>query len=131
MKLPTSLAVVALATAAFAPAAPAAAYDSSTSGIVTVRVVSAVDGMPVERVPVQLSASGSVVDGMTDKSGVVRFDGVQSGIASVETAERAIGSCSQTVSVRKGGATEITIRLRPQTAFGIAAWAPNSSACGS
>jgi len=120
---------VALGAAAVFCAVPSMAFDASTSGSVSVRVVSAVDGLPVERVPVQLSASGSIVDGLTDRNGVVRFAGVQSGIASVETSERAIGACAQTVSVRKGAATEITIRVRAQDASATDAWVPSSSSC--
>jgi hypothetical protein len=118
----------ALVAAAVFCAVPSIAFDSS-AGSVNVRVVSADNGLPVERVPVQLSASGSIIDGMTDRNGIVRFAGVQSGIASVETSERAIGACAQTVSVRNGAATEITIRVRAPEASAIDAWVASSPNC--
>lgn len=129
MRLSTFLATVALATAAILPAAPSAAYDTSSVGTINVRVVSATNGMPLERVPVQVSVAGTTVDALTDKSGYVHFAAVQSGIASVETSERAIGACAQTVAVRKGAATDVTIRLLPADQLNDG-WTPRLSSCG-
>jgi len=122
MKPSTFLAAVALATAALIPAAPTLAYDTG-SGALNVRLVSSVDGLPVQGMPVTISAGGVVVDAITDAGGIAHFGSVQAGLVSIEAEERIMGGCAQTISVQAKKTVDvtfhITLRSLPLTPFDV------------
>lgn len=109
MKPSTFLATVALVTVAIIPAAPSFAYDSS-SGALNVRLVST-DGIPVQGMPITISANGLVVDAVTDANGTAHFASVHAGVVSVEAQERVLGGCAQTVSIKASRTTDVTFRM--------------------